>query len=206
MSTTTEVVRLASSQIKEAGDVLARAFQDEPLWSWVLPSESKRQRVLPWFNAVRARCGRRYGEVHTTADKVEGAAIWISPGEYPIGFVRAMLLGWILAPLKLGPAGFGRVMRAANQLERLHKRDVPPRHWYLFALGVDPPRQGQGIGGALMQPILARADADRLPCYLESLNPRNVPLYQRHGFEIVAEGDLPKGGPHFWTMKREPIG
>ena len=33
--------------------------------------------------------------------------------------------------------------------------------------------------------------------------PRNVPLYQRYGFEIAVEGDLPGGGPHFWFMRRK---
>ncbi len=57
-----------------------------------------------------------------------------------------------------------------------------------------------------MRPVLAQADADGLLCYLETANPRNLPLYQRHGFQVVAEVDLPKGGPCIWTMKREPIG
>jgi GNAT superfamily N-acetyltransferase len=206
MSTTTEVVQLPQAQIKEASEVHARAFRDDPFWSWVLPYEPKRARVLPWLGAVRARYCHKHGEVHTTAGKVQGVALWIPPGKYPISYMRAMLLGWILAPLKLGPAGFGRVMRAANYMEPLHKRDVAPRHWYLFSLGVDPPRQGQGLGGALIQPVLARADAEGLPCYLESLNLRNLPFYGRRGFEIVAEDDIPNGGPHFWTMKREPAG
>ena len=31
---------------------------------------------------------------------------------------------------------------------------------------------------------LARCDADGIPAYLESSNPRNIGLYQRHGFEV----------------------
>ena len=50
-------------------------------------------------------------------------------------------------------------------------------------------------------------EADRgLPCYLETEKERNVPFYKRHGFDVVVEVDLPKGGPHIWTMKREPKG
>jgi ribosomal protein S18 acetylase RimI-like enzyme len=88
----------------------------------------------------------------------------------------------------------------------LHKRDVPLRHWYLPTLGVDPPRQGQGVGSALIQPVLSRADAEGLLCYLETETAGNVAFYERHGFEVVVEDDLPRGGPHFWTMKREPKG
>ena len=131
---------------------------------------------------------------------------WLPPGSFPMSPLRMVRAGMILAPLKLGLAPFGRFMRLMNHLEHLHKRDAPPQHWHLQFVGVDPPHQGQGIGSALMQPVLTRADADGLPCYLETTNGRTVPLYRRHGFEAVVEGDAPKGGPHFWTMARPPQG
>ena len=201
-----EPVALAPSQVREVGQVLARAFQDDPHWSWVLPHDSRRAQVLPWFMGVWARHCHKHGEVHTTAGKVEGAALWIPPGKYPPSVVGMILGGMMLVPLKFGRAAVGRLMSGANYMARLHKRDVPPRHWYLQLLGVDPPRQGQGIGGALIQPVLARADAEGLLCYVETERERNLFFYRRHGFEVVVEDDLPNGGPHFWTMKREPQG
>jgi GNAT superfamily N-acetyltransferase len=71
---------------------------------------------------------------------------------------------------------------------------------------IAPMQQGQGIGSALLQPVLARADAHRLPCYLETGVARNVPFYERHGFQVVAEGILPRGGPPLWAMVRVPRG
>jgi ribosomal protein S18 acetylase RimI-like enzyme len=73
-----------------------------------------------------------------------------------------------------------------------------------MVLGVDPPRQGQGVGSALMAPVLARADAAAQPCYLETNKEINVKLYTKHGFEVQFEGDIPNGGPYLWTMKRMP--
>ena len=201
-----ESVPLASSQTREVGQVLARAFHDDPHWAWLLPDESRRAQVLRWFMEVWARHCHKYGEVHTTAGKVEGVALWIPPGKYPPSVVGMILGGMMLVPLKFGRAAVGRLMSAANYMARLHKRDVPSRHWYLSILGVDPPRQGQGIGGALIQPVLARADAEGLLCYVETERERNLLFYRRHGFEVVVEDDLPNGGPHFWTMKREPRG
>jgi ribosomal protein S18 acetylase RimI-like enzyme len=206
MTTTTEVVQLPQAQIKEAGEVLARAFHDDPYWLWVLPDESKRARALPWFMKVWTKYCQKHGEAYTVADKVEGAALWLPPGKYPMSVAGTMQAGMFLAPLKFGPGAFGRFMSSLNYLEELHKRDVPPRHWYLATLGVDPPRQGQGVGGTLMQPVLARSDADGLPCYLETETEINVGFYNRHGFEVIVEVDLPKDGPHIWTMKREPVG
>ena len=60
-------------------------------------------------------------------------------------------------------------------------------HWYLPLIAADPARQGQGLGTALMEAAIARIDADGRPAYLESSNPRNIPLYERFGFEPIGE-------------------
>ncbi|UCH86326.1 MAG: GNAT family N-acetyltransferase [Dehalococcoidia bacterium] len=203
---TVETVPPAPSQMREVGEVLARALHDDPHWLWILPDESRRTQVLPWFMKACARYCQKHGVVHTTAGKVEGAALWIPPGKYPPSVVGMILAGMILVPVKFGRAALGRLMSGVNYAVRLHKRDAPRRHWYLSTLGVEPPRQGQGIGSALIQPVLARADAEGLVCYVETEKERNVRFYRRHGFEVVVESDVPNGGPHMWTMRREPQG
>jgi hypothetical protein len=45
-----------------------------------------------------------------------------------------------------------------------------------------------------MKHALEQCDCDHVPAYLESTNPKNVSLYQRHGFEIlgtIQEGASP---------------
>lgn len=75
-------------------------------------------------------------------------------------------------------------------------------YWHLHYLGVATERQGRGIGRRLLADGLARADADRRPCWLETQLPQNVALYRSVGFEVVVEYDVPLGGPHFWGMRR----
>jgi len=69
-----------------------------------------------------------------------------------------------------------------------------------------PPRQGKGLGGRLIEDALARADADRVPCYLENTKVRNLPFYQKHGFEVIVEEKVAEDGPTIWAVKREPVG
>ena len=74
---------------------------------------------------------------------------------------------------------------------------------YLAILGVEPARQGTGIGAALMRHRLERCDRDGLLAYLESSNPRNVPFYRRHGFEVLDE--IQTGtSPTIFPMLRHP--
>lgn len=88
-------------------------------------------------------------------------------------------------------------------LEQMDEHHPAEPHWFLPLIGVDPRRQGGGIGGALMAHALERCDADGLPAYLESSNPSNVPFYERHGFEVV--GLIQKGSsPPIRPMYRKP--
>jgi ribosomal protein S18 acetylase RimI-like enzyme len=205
MPAQTDVAKLEATQIDEASRMLARAFFDDPMVTYITPDPEKRRRHLPWFFRLATRYGQPYGESFTTPAGVGAAAIWLPPGSTITSQIRMVRLGLLLAPFKFGLPTFLRFAKITNELERLHKRDVPPEHWYLFVLGVDPERQGQGIGGAMIAPVLERADRDRLPCYLETAKERNVTFYRKHGFEVVVEGRA-GDSPPYWTMMRDPIG
>ena len=87
-----------------------------------------------------------------------------------------------------------------GQIERVHPR-AP--HWYLAVIGTDPPEQGKGVGAALLDPILERCDREATGAYLESSKPENVPWYERFGFTVTGQIDLPDGPP-LWSMWRDP--
>jgi len=188
-----------------AAEVLALAFHRDPIACSVFPEEARRGQVLQWMFHCHLRYGLQYGEVYTT-DGVDGVAIWLSPGETTQTLWRVLRTGALAAPLRFGWRAFLRSMTFLAFATAWHRQYAPEAHWYLFYLGVTPRRQGRGIGSALLQPVLARADAHQLPCYLETGVARNVPFYARHGFQVVAEGALPRGGPPLWAMVRAPRG
>ena len=206
MRTNTGVVSLASPAVNAAANVLADAFNDDPVVVWLVPDEQRRSRDLPWAMNLMTRYALKYGQIDTTVGSPEAVALWLPPDRPSISTLRIMRMGMWLAPLKLGFGAFGRYLKWANFSEHLHKRDMPPRHWYLPLIGVDPSRQGRGLGGRLMERALARADADRVACYLENTKERNLPFYEKHGFEVIVEEKVAEDGPTIWTMKREPIG
>jgi len=195
--------------VKETGAMLARAFHDDPPSIWLFPDERKRRIALLGELTASARYGLRYGDVYVPSEAAEGAAIWLPPDKplvSTLGMLRVGFWDMVSAPLRVGFGYLPRFFRVVRQMEELHKRDVPKRHWYLMVLGVEPGRQGQGVGSALIEPGLARADRDRLPCYLETAKEINVTFYKRHGFEVLQEVPIGGDGPPMWTMLREPIG
>jgi ribosomal protein S18 acetylase RimI-like enzyme len=116
--------------------------------------------------------------------------------------------GMLAAPLRIPWAALGRISIMEEYAVRLHRRHAPDRHWYLSQLGVEPERQGQGVGSALVGGMLSRIEADHLLCYLETANAANLAFYRRHGFQVVADGTVKSGGVpsevHLWAMLRPP--
>lgn len=204
MVTQAPIVNLDRAQISDAGKVLGRAFWDDPAAIYIMPDDAARSEQLTWFMTGAARYGDLFGSAHTTADTVEGAAIWLPPEETHVTDEKMSQAGFDELPDRLGEDGYERFGNMFGRMDELHERDVPEPHWYLFILGVDPPRQGQGLGSAIIQEGLSRADAAGLPCYLETMKARNVPFYEKHGFQVVVDEIIPGGGLRLWTMKRQP--
>jgi len=196
----TTAVRTAGVEDQsDMAGTLGRAFADDPLFDWLVPDQTRRHRMLPaWFTlAFKKMFTRR--EVYTTDDHA-GAAVWAAPGEWKTKPVEMVSM----IPGSIRVVGLGPMRRLITMLNAMEKEHPEELHWYLEVLGTDPPHQRKGVGAALMKPVLDRCDAEGLPAYLATQKPDNVAYYRHHGFEVRKEMDLPKGGPHLWTMWRPP--
>ena len=112
-------------------------------------------------------------------DNFEGVALWFPPGSGP-DEERFVAILEATARQEVLEDGF-RVFESMGE----YHPDEPC--WYLPLIAVDPAHQGRGFGAQLMKHALDRCDSEGLPAYLESTNPRNISLYQRHGFQVMGE-------------------
>ncbi|MGA2521767.1 MAG: GNAT family N-acetyltransferase [Acidimicrobiales bacterium] len=177
--------------------VLARAFDDDPLMTWMFPRPDGRQERLQSLFGALLRPALAVDEVYTT-DDVRGVAFWNPPGTFPLGWWTNARMGLTMARL-LG-ARLGRCASGLMYFDRHHPRDP---HWYLQMLGTDPDWQGKGVGSALLGGVLERCDRDGARVYLEASKEQNVPFYARHGFVVTEEMVVPRG-PTMWAMWRDP--
>lgn len=201
MSQSYQPINLSASHVRQASLVLARAFYRDPLYVYLMPDDVRRERLLPSFQALTVRYALRYGEVYATPG-LEGVACWLTPGNTTPTLWRMLRVALRGAPASFGISGYRRYAPIGAYTEKMHEQVAPDPHWYLWVLGVDPSRQRQGLGGQLIQPILARADRDHLPCYLETMNEANLPFYVKHGFMVVSDGVVPGTGLRVWGMRR----
>jgi len=194
---------LQARDVRAAASVLARAFRDNPGMCGLLrgdPAET-RLRVLQRCMLGFAEAVRRHGVAEVVKERAEISAVSLAfpPGGYPPPLRAELMIA--AGPLLSGPR---RVLRFARAHDQIHQRHPRYPHWYLWMLGVEPERQGQGLGSALLKSLSARADSERAPCYLETDRASAVRLYERHGYAVLSDEVLPALDARFWFMRRGP--
>ena len=171
---------------------LVTAFVDDPFIRWMFP---KPETYLTAFPMVLKYFAGAAFDTRTAyqAQEAKGAALWLPPGVSP----DEEGLGQVLED-HVDAERQEQVFAVMEQVGAGHPEDA---HWYLPAMGVDPKEQGKGFGAALLGESLGICDTSRRLAYLESTNPRNIPFYQRHGFEVEGEIQI-DGSPVLTRMLR----
>lgn len=194
--------QIGSAQQGEAIATTSRAFWPDPLFGFFARDPGQEHRVLPIFLGALLRDAMRHGQVWGALDgtRVVGSASWLPPGSTPRS--RRREIGIYAACARALLTGRNRRTGLAL-LDAVEKKHPTEPHWYLALVGVDPTRQGSGLGRALLEPVLNRCDREVEPAYLETQKPENLPFYDRFGFEVLDEVSVP-GSPPVWLMWRDP--
>lgn len=196
---------IGSAGVDDAAGVLARAFRDNPGTLALLAGDGPdaRERLLGGTMRGAVEATRRWGTAECLREGGRVVAVSLSfvPGAFPMPAVRSLAL---LAPGVLR-GGLRRAARVARLDAYMRGRHPHYRHHYLWFLGVEPERQGRGLGSELLRALSSRADATAAAAYLETDKPTSVKLYEGHGYRVTDEEDVPGIGFHMWFMKRPEV-
>jgi ribosomal protein S18 acetylase RimI-like enzyme len=197
---TTPIIKTATvSDAAPAIAVVVLAFGADPAARWAWPDPNQYLTHFPGFVGAFGGNAFAHGSAYYV-DGYAGAALWLPPEVHPDEDALITLLQ------RTGSAQAQKDGFAVfEQMGRYHPREP---HWYLPLIGVDPLHQGKGYGAALMQHALIPCDRDHTLAYLESSNPKNIPLYERHGFELLGTiqvGASPPIFPMLRTPRRRPV-
>ena len=190
-------VRLATqADVPRVSEALGRAFWDDPVMRFLIPSSDTGLRSLM---KLETKSALKHTTAYMTGDG-SAAALWKPPGKWRTSMGELLSM----APLTIA-ALRARLLLGLSVLSAVEKKHpADPPHWYLAVLGTEPDAQGKGYGSAVLQPVLQQCDSKGEPAYLESSKEKNIPFYERHGFRVTEEIALPKGGPPVWGMWRDP--
>lgn len=197
-ATTVEPVRTAAMEdVPGVARVLGRALCEDPLLRWLFPEPDLRMARSVRMSALVAGFGyvpRGHTSVFEAEEAgrpvVRGAALWSPPAGDGEGLAFVLRALPHLAPL----VGVNRLPEVLGYFAELRASAPQEPHWYLAVLGTDPVARGTGAGSRLLRAGLARADADGVPVYLETMNPADIGYYEKYDFRVmraINDPDLP---------------
>lgn len=201
-----EILPLTQEQGESSVGVLTSAFVNDVMWKAILPDDDERDRIMPvMWRGVIAYC-QRYGFVNTTPD-IKGIAAWTKPGHAYPTLWKQLRTGFLLSRsvMLMSKPSRERFLGVMKQIEALHRQLMPQPHGYLWALGVDPAHQGQGIGRSLLEPGMAWAQEEGIPCYLETETEGNVTFYRKQGFDVLHEAEFTEARFRLWFMHKPAL-
>ncbi len=193
----TSIRRATDRDVAQIPVTLARAFAQDPWIQWTVAADNRHHRLVQLFNLFVVNFGRSLDSVWVS-DDCAVVASWLPPGCAGPDQPFIDRFGGQIAEL------MGERARAASDAHKMQdaRRPAEP-HWYLASMGTHPDWQGKGLGGKVLEPVLARCDADGLPAYTDTATELNVQFYQRQGFEVVDEAQI-DGGPLTRLLRRQP--
>lgn len=194
-------MRLATiADLDRLSAALAAAFDDDPVFQWLIPEGSGRRERLVRFFRLELRHVVLPAGAAWASDAGPGASLELPPGAWKMPLRIQFAHGYDFLRV------FGRRLPQATALiTKMEHRHLREPHYYIPYVGIAPEAQGQGLGTSLLRGTLDRCDRERIPAYLEASSPRNVALYERLGFEHLGAFTL-ANSPPLWAMRRPPNG
>ena len=187
------IIRANKSCIEAAKSVLVIAFSSDPWTRWWWPESQVYLKNMAIFMHEYLSVSIPAKGTYVVEDS-SGASVWFPPGH--------SIDTEVLAP-SIREIPESRKEYAFKMFDQFYQCLPKEDHWYLPWVGVDPIHHGQGLGSLMLKKVLRMVDEEGKVAHLESSNPMNISLYERHGFKVISriqEGDSPPIHP----MTRQP--
>lgn len=203
---------LAVDLVPATASLLVEAMDDDPAYAFMLPpSRGRRARLADFFERnLLAHLPYRCTYVALDGGRAVGTVTIRPPGGVTVSLWTMLRRGLLPFAIANGASAVRRLLTLKATYDRLEAEHVGgDAHWLVHMMGVDPSRQGAGLGSSILRRALAiTADAGDGPIRCVGLTThkeRNVVFYRRAGFVVADEREieLARGRPYrVWTMRR----
>lgn len=128
--------------------------------------------------------------------------IYIPPRCKEPGLLSNLKAGVIGMVFKVGLLRSARLLCFDLEAQKIARQYRTADDGYLFAFATRLDKQGQNYGKPLMNALLRYLDATGQGCYLETLKPGNVGLYEHFSFSLKEQTEIKSGGLTLFAMHR----
>jgi ribosomal protein S18 acetylase RimI-like enzyme len=193
---------LELTDVEQAAEVIAQAFMNDPLCAYMLPLQRTRKRTLKKFFRAYGTVNIQNQRGFVVGEPLKGVAYWLEPAKPDIS-INSKSLG-LFFPLLFTfyPIGYFRAKAIIKRTDLLHEKYAREPHYYLDNIGVLPSWQGKGTSSRLIRLFLAKADAEKVCVYTDTVTRGNVMFYDHFGFQCVEECTVERTGITVWALRR----
>jgi ribosomal protein S18 acetylase RimI-like enzyme len=166
-------------------ELLTASFDDNNSVNYVVKQDEKRISRIRMLMGYSFDMCNRFGEVWIDDDR-RACALILFPDKKKLT-LKTIIWDLKLAFSVIGLSRVNTVLRREGMIKKNYPRDAMA---YLWFLGVHHQHQGRGAGSALLREVIRECESKNRPVYLETSMQRNIPFYQKFGFEIYASLQL----------------
>ncbi|KAI8085871.1 uncharacterized protein B0P05DRAFT_534042 [Gilbertella persicaria] len=181
--------------INEASNTLTDAFVSNKALEWSARNLDPTKRdhfLVNLFKTMIDTASLQSRDFAVQVDGCRGVLVWSDRSQlfsWPqtiSTFKYARLLGWTAALKTLV-----KLQSSTSEKTRRKLMAGYPRYIAIGFIGILPQEQHKGLGTALMEYVLNKADESHYPVYVEATDPQAVKFFERFGF--VSHGQISLG-------------
>lgn len=165
--------------------ILTQSFESNQSVNYIVKQDSKRLARISALMDYSFEMCYLFGDVLLSDDNTTCALIL-----YPDRKKTSLKSIWLDIKLLIKCIGIFRIGKAIGREAKIKELQPNEMMTYLWFIGVDPKYQGLGKGSSLMNEIIDESNKLKRPIYLETSTIKNLPWYQKFGFEIYNELEL----------------
>ncbi len=166
-------------------DLLSAAFDDNLSVNFIVRQDDQRKARIHALMDYSFEVCYHSGKVWLSDDNRACALVL-----YPHKKRTTLKSIWLDAKLIFKAVGIGGIKKTLDREAKIKAKQPKEPMAYLWFIGVSPLYQRQGIGNKLLKQVIADAERQGLPVYLETSTERNLPWYDQHGFTEYDTLDL----------------
>jgi ribosomal protein S18 acetylase RimI-like enzyme len=178
------------NDIRSASQVLGKSFIDYPVFSFILPDRSYRERKIEFLFTFLINLGMLSGEVIATSSMLEGISIWIDSSSKRPSMAKILWKCLIPLFLNVDTKSVFRFIKIGFVKAKARRGILKGHYFLLDIIGVNPIYQNQGYARRMIESKLKEYDNQPNPCYLETSDKENLFFYEKFNFRLYHEYQL----------------
>lgn len=166
-------------------DLLSAAFDDNLSVNYIVRQDDKRKQRIRALMDYSFEVCYRFGKVWLSEDRKACALVL-----YPHKKNTTLQMIWLDVKLIFTAIDIRGIKKALDREAKIKAKQPKEPMAYLWFIAVKPLYQHQGAGSRILKEIIADAELQNLPVYLETSTERNLPWYNQQDFTEYDTLDL----------------